>query len=56
MRAFYEDLGGGRFRASESTAGPWRPDHQHRAPRLGRGSPAPHRAVAHGDDVSLTQL
>jgi hypothetical protein len=32
VRAFFEDLGDGRFRASESTAGPWNPEHQHAGP------------------------
>jgi acyl-Coa thioesterase superfamily protein/acyl-CoA thioesterase superfamily protein len=30
--AFFEPLGGGRFRSSEHTAGPWSPDSQHLGP------------------------
>jgi Thioesterase-like superfamily len=30
--AFYEPLGGGRFRATEHTVGPWEPDAQHGGP------------------------
>jgi Thioesterase-like superfamily len=32
MKAFYEPLGDGRYRATESTAGPWNPEHQHAGP------------------------
>jgi hypothetical protein len=32
MRPFYEPLADGRFRATESTAGPWSPEHQHAGP------------------------
>jgi hypothetical protein len=32
MRAFYEPLGGGRYLGTESTAGPWSPEHQHAGP------------------------
>ena len=32
MSAFYEDLGDGRFRATEHTRGPWNPAHQHAGP------------------------
>jgi hypothetical protein len=32
MRPFYEPLGSGRYLGTESTAGPWRPDHQHAGP------------------------
>lgn len=32
MRPFYESLGDGRFRATESTGGPWNPEHQHAGP------------------------
>jgi acyl-Coa thioesterase superfamily protein/acyl-CoA thioesterase superfamily protein len=32
MSAFYEDLGGGRFRATDHTRGPWNPAHQHAGP------------------------
>jgi acyl-Coa thioesterase superfamily protein/acyl-CoA thioesterase superfamily protein len=30
--SFYEALGGGRFRATEHTSGPWDPEHQHAGP------------------------
>jgi len=32
MRPFFEPLGGGRFLATPSTAGPWSPEHQHGGP------------------------
>jgi Thioesterase-like superfamily len=32
MAAFYEPLGGGRYLGTESTAGPWNPEHQHAGP------------------------
>ena len=32
MPAYYEPLGGGRFRSDPSTAGPWSPDDQHGGP------------------------
>jgi hypothetical protein len=32
MKPFFEPLGEGRFIASESTAGPWTPKHQHAGP------------------------
>jgi hypothetical protein len=32
MKPFFEPLGEGRFRATESTAGPWTPEHQHAGP------------------------
>jgi hypothetical protein len=32
VRPFYEPLGGGRYRATDSTAGPWNPAHQHAGP------------------------
>jgi hypothetical protein len=32
MKPFYEPRGGGRFLATESTAGPWSPEHQHAGP------------------------
>jgi hypothetical protein len=32
MRPFFEPLGDGRFLATESTAGPWTPEHQHAGP------------------------
>jgi hypothetical protein len=32
MTAFYEPLGGGRYLATESTAGPWNAEHQHAGP------------------------
>jgi Thioesterase-like superfamily len=53
VKAFYEALGGGRFRASESTGGPWSPEHQHAGPPaalLGRAlerlEPRPGLAIA----------
>jgi hypothetical protein len=53
VTAFYAPLGGGRFRASESTAGPWNPEHQHAGPPaalLGRAlerlDPRPGMALA----------
>jgi len=32
MKPFFEPRGGGRFLATESTAGPWSPEHQHAGP------------------------
>jgi hypothetical protein len=32
VRAFFEPRGGDRFLATESTAGPWSPEHQHAGP------------------------
>jgi hypothetical protein len=32
VNAFYEELGAGRFRATEHTRGPWNPEHQHAGP------------------------
>jgi hypothetical protein len=32
LSAFYEPLGGGRYLGTESTAGPWNPEHQHAGP------------------------
>jgi hypothetical protein len=32
MTAFFEPLGGGRYLGTESTAGPWSPEHQHAGP------------------------
>jgi hypothetical protein len=32
VRAFYEPLGDGRYLGTESTAGPWNPEHQHAGP------------------------
>jgi Thioesterase-like superfamily len=53
VKAFYAPLGDGRFRASESTGGPWNPEHQHAGPPaalLGRAlerlEPRPGMALA----------
>jgi hypothetical protein len=32
VRAFFEPLGGGRYLGTESTTGPWMPEHQHAGP------------------------
>jgi hypothetical protein len=53
MRPFYEPLGGDRFLATESTAGPWTPEHQHAGPpaallgrALERCAPRPEMVLA----------
>src|SRR5689334_12636864 len=55
MRAFYEPLGGGRYLGTDSTAGPWNPEHQHAGPPaalLGRAL----EQVAPREDMTFARL
>jgi hypothetical protein len=56
LHAAYLDLGGGAFRASELTRGPWNPGHQHAGPPSALMTRAIERAAANDSLTHLARL